>query len=157
VVHYGAIETGHFCAGSAYKQIIRFFRKKFSQIQILGYFQVLPGHRLIAAGHQADAGYGFASKGAAVARYAFEVESIGISLAQNRITIHGTVERFAESGQRSFEVPGSTIMVATRPEEFHEPVVMDPLVAGDQKIAEQESRFLAAPGDNDRSIIAIDR
>jgi hypothetical protein len=48
-------------------------------------------------------------------------------------------------------------MVTTRPEEFDEPVVMDPLVAGDQKIAEQEPSFLAAPGDNDRSIVAIDR
>jgi hypothetical protein len=86
------METGHFFTGSAYKRIIRFFRKKFCRIQFLGTLQVLPGHRPITAGHQADTDHSFASKGAAVARYALEVEPVGISLAQDRITIHGAAE-----------------------------------------------------------------
>jgi hypothetical protein len=86
------METGHFFAGSAYKRIIRFFRKKFCRIQFLGTLEVLPGHRPINVGHQADAGHSFASKGTAVARYALKVEPVGISLAQNRTDIHGTAE-----------------------------------------------------------------
>jgi hypothetical protein len=92
VVHYGVVETGKFFASSVDEGVGWFFRKKSGRIQFLGQFQMFSARLHVTAGHQPDAGHGFASENVAVASYCLEIQPIRSTLTKNRVQISGTTE-----------------------------------------------------------------
>jgi hypothetical protein len=145
VIQHRGKEATHLPTGLSDECVGRFFREELGTVKLLGFFKMLACALDVAASHMLDTGNSFVPEHPVIAGDGLEIQPVRVSLRNNRIQVPCSLKRFAEPAQSCFEVLGATVMVASRPEQFHELVTMYPLIRGYQEITEEKPRLLALP------------
>lgn len=81
------MELFHLNSSFADEMIGRFFREKFSGVEVPCFFQVCFGLQRISSRHETNAGYRIDSELLAIAGYGLKVDTIGVPLGKDVIEL----------------------------------------------------------------------
>src|SRR6266567_1028910 len=143
----GRMKLGKFDAGVFDEIVEGLFGEKFTPVKVFGSLQAFPGSLGFPSPQQFNARYRVMPEPACVNIDVVHINPDRIPLGHDRIDGQGRRKRLSETAQGRLEVAGPRLAATSWPEHIDDFVAVDPLVAGDDQVAEEKTCLLAFPDD----------